>query len=218
MSDNIYLVKNVVIPSKCLISLYFTIYESELACYLRECYSYAREVRTMVLELGDLEGKVFDVLEVAKLLGITPDSVRLRIRKGHLPARRVAGDRGYAIDGGDLAAYLRGTPYYPAGRRRRQARATVPEQAGTEGGAVPFRLPPESKDRLRAWMSATGRDQRTVAAESGINESSLSFIVGSGARATRALCRDNALRLRDTYGATLLEWLLGTGPMPTREG
>lgn len=100
----------------------------------------------------------------------------------------------------------------PGPSRAARIAATLPKGDAT---AIPFRLPDEARDRLKAWMAATGRNQPAVCREAGINASSLSYIVGeSFTRKRRALCRDNVLRLQAAYGDALLLWILGKGPMP----
>ena len=178
----------------------------------------------MVLELDTLRGRIYDVYEVAKLLGINADSVRLRIRKGDLPARKVPGDRAYCILGDDLIVYLSGTPYRPPEAKKRAGRgnntkgATVrpvkkplggPDGAGT-GGAIPTRLPDGSVDRPNAWIAETGVAVTTISEKAGIERSSLAHIIGGD----RGLSRVNAIRLRDAYGQELLDFLMGDAPMP----
>lgn len=183
----------------------------------------------MAFTLDELRGRVFSIDEVADLLGVKPEAIRRRVRLGQLPVRRPPGSE-MVVSGDELAAYLLGEtpaprPKKAAAPARGKARVeAVPskveaprkpqERRDASAPVIPFRLPDEAKARLREWMNATGRNGLTVARESGINASSLSYIIGTGDKATRALCRDNALRLRDAYGDALLRYLMGDGPMP----
>ena len=173
----------------------------------------------MVLELDNLKGKVFDVYEVAKLLGINADSVRLRIRKGYLPARKVPGDRAYAIHGDDLAAYLSGELYRPPGQPKKRGkgkakgtptgRAKEPDSAPI-GCRWPAVTPDGVPERLREWVESTGKTVRELAQEVGIERSSFQHILAGN----RSLSHENAGRLHRVHGDALLEFLLGDGPLP----
>lgn len=48
--------------------------------------------------------RVYTPTEVAKLLGVTPRTVRREISDGKLPAYRIGGH--YRVHGSDLAAYI----------------------------------------------------------------------------------------------------------------
>ena len=193
----------------------------------------------MVLTLDTLKGRVYTVEEVAALMGITPDAVRRRIRLGYLPARSVPGAKSMVISGDDLAVYLSGAPVTARKRRGRAITKATPVSSNPEplakpegpslpfnGGdapksarlasvpapsvAIPFKLPDGSVSRLRSWMDSTGKSNKALEREAGVNASSLSYILNG----KRSLCRDNAIRLRDAYGESLLLYLMGDAPMP----
>lgn len=191
----------------------------------------------MVYDLNELKGRIYSIPEVARILGVGQDAIRRRVRLGQLPVRRPPGSE-MLVYGDDLAAYLLGDT--PAPRPPRTAKPSprvegrveavssnvghpgkpqeAPEAAAPTGAqaVVPFKLAPEARDRLKIWMEAAGITPAKLAAATGINASSLSYIIGTGRRATRAICRDNALRLRAVYGDELLRYLMDGGEVPGR--
>jgi len=106
----------------------------------------------MVIRLDDLKGALLSVDEVAELLGIKPDSVRRRIREGHIPARSVPGSHGYLILGDELIPVLMGSPATP------QPRASTPK---ADDPGLPFDDAPAASQKARR---ATKRSKPTPSA------------------------------------------------------
>lgn len=158
------------------------------------------------IDLNALRGKVFDSDSVAALLGITPDSVRRRIRNGQIPARRVPGQKSYAVRGDDLAAYLSGETAEPD--RTIPPAPKRPAPGAITANALPAVLPPTANSRLKTWMTEHALQQKEVAEKSGMNGGELSRILAG----KRGLSRRNADRLRAAYGDEMLNYLIGKTP------
>jgi len=62
----------------------------------------------MPVDLEELRGKFFSVEEAAECLGMCIDSIRRKIRAGHVAARKPPGARAYVVTGEALIEYLVG--------------------------------------------------------------------------------------------------------------
>ena len=160
-----------------------------------------------LIDLNALKGKLLTCESVAELLSITPSSVRRRIKKGQLPARKVSGQKNYSIFGDDLAAYLLGdSPAAAIPAAKIPPAPPKREPAPVDSHALPFKLSPAANTRLKVWMTERGLMAKEVAAASGINGGELSRILN----AKRALSGRNAEKLRAAYGDELIDFLVKT--------
>ena len=155
-----------------------------------------------LIDLEALKGKVFSSEGVAELLDLTPDSIRRRIRNKQIPARRVPGEKSYAIRGDDLAAYLSGETVEPD--RTIPPRPVRPALEPITANALPAVLPKAANSRLKTWMTKRALQQKEVAEKSGMNGGELSRILAG----KRGLSRRNAERLRSAYGNGLIQFLI----------
>jgi|WetSurMetagenome_2_1015567.scaffolds.fasta_scaffold04244_4 excisionase family DNA binding protein len=64
----------------------------------------------MVIDLNELEGKVFTPEEAAERSGVNPDTMRRLCRTGKIRASKPAGSKSYFILGVDLIRYIEGKP------------------------------------------------------------------------------------------------------------
>lgn len=64
----------------------------------------------MVIDLKELEGKVFSPEEAAALAGMNPDTMRRLCRSGKIKAAKPPGCKTYCILGADLIRHLEGKP------------------------------------------------------------------------------------------------------------
>ncbi len=64
----------------------------------------------MVIDLKELEGKVFNPEEAAARAGINPDTMRRLCRTGKIKAVKPPGSKAYFILGADLIRYIEGKP------------------------------------------------------------------------------------------------------------
>ena len=187
----------------------------------------------MPYDINEMKGKIYTVAEVGEMLGIGVDAVRRRVREGLLPARNPPGRVGMVFLGDDLVKVLLGeavaTPAKKATPKRLKAALEVraddgpglpfdaptarPEPVQSQAETIPARLPDGAVDRLKAWIAAKDVQVVALAQRAGIERTSLAHILGGD----RGLSRTNAYRLRDAYGQALLDFLLGSGPMPEQE-
>jgi len=158
-----------------------------------------------LIDLNALRGKLFTAESVAELLKITPASIRRRIREGHLPARKVPGQKNYAISGDDLAAYLLGDS--PAALPGRTLPPAPPKRAAApiDPNALPAVLPKTANALLKAWMTERELSQKELAEITGMNGGEVSRILSG----KRAISRRNAERLRAAHGDDLVSFLTG---------
>ena len=161
-------------------------------------------MKTAIIDLEALKGKVFTSESVAELLKLAPDSIRRRIRNGQIPARKVPGEKSYAISGDDLVEYLLGTPTKHGAKRAILPAAPRNKPALIDPSPLPFKLPKTAIARLKAWMTKQGKTQKDISLETGLNGGELSRILNG----KRALTNRNAERLRAAYGDELINSLV----------
>lgn len=157
-----------------------------------------------MINLESLKGQILTLTEAAELLKLKPDSLRRRIRLGHIKAFTPPGSNAQMIKGDDLAAYLMGAstpapPRVPGSVKKPPIPPPVDPNA-----ALPFKLSPAVNARLKAWILGQNLQLKDVAAAAKINNGELSRIVNG----KRALSRTNAERLRAAYGDDLINYLL----------
>lgn len=157
-----------------------------------------------VIDLETLKGKLFSSEGVADIIGLTPDSVRRRIRAGQIPGRRVPGQAGYTIDGDQLISYLQGIPYTPPGKPPKAPRIKAKAEPTLNLNDLPNALPKEVNIRFKAWFKGQGCQMKDISKKTGLGSDKLSRILNL----KRSITLKTLAVIKQAYGEELANYLL----------